>query len=120
MTKRSILKSMAVAIFLVLIATTPTWADVTNGLVAHWTFDESSGNMAYDAVGGNDGTIYGAQRVEGLFDGAVSFDGNGDYISILENTLPQEKAKYRKSLEVNIKKQNGIYGMVILLQQPST
>lgn len=46
-----------------------------------WTFDEASGNTAYDSSGyGNNGTIYGATRTPGLFGGALSFDGVNDYI----------------------------------------
>ena len=86
--KKANLRLMAVVIMVVLIGAGLSHADLTDGLVAHWKLDEGSGNMAYDAIGGNDGIIFGAQRVEGLSGGALSFDGNDDYISILENTLP--------------------------------
>lgn len=52
-------------------------------LVGQWTFDEPSGNIAYDSSGyGNDGTIYGAARTAGLFGNALSFDGLNDYVEI--------------------------------------
>jgi hypothetical protein len=50
-------------------------------LVAHWTFDEGSGTIAYDVVGGNDGTLEGdPQWVAGKNGGALEFDGSGDYV----------------------------------------
>ena len=30
-----------------------------NGLIAWWSFNEESGNIAHDSMGNNDGTIYG-------------------------------------------------------------
>jgi regulation of enolase protein 1 (concanavalin A-like superfamily) len=52
-------------------------------LVGWWKFDESSGNIAYDSSGyDNNGTIYGnPQWVPGKFEGALAFDGNGDYVN---------------------------------------
>jgi hypothetical protein len=58
-------------------------------LIAHWTFDEGSGTIAYDSVGNNDGTIYGAQWTTGQIGGALSFDGNGDYVDIADNAALQ-------------------------------
>ncbi|MHC4396823.1 MAG: LamG-like jellyroll fold domain-containing protein [Planctomycetota bacterium] len=57
--------------------------------VSHWKFDEGSGDIAYDSVGNNDGTIYGAQWTTGQIGGALSFDGNGDYVDIADNTALQ-------------------------------
>jgi len=54
-----------------------------SGLVAHWTFDEGSGNTAGDSSGNNKtGTlINGPMWVEGkVGSGAVSFDGKDDSI----------------------------------------
>jgi len=53
-------------------------------LVAHLSFDESSGNIAHDTSGkGNDGTLNGnPQWVAGRIGGALEFDGNGDYVEI--------------------------------------
>jgi len=49
--------------------------------IAHWKFDEGKGNIAYDSSGnGNNGTIYGAQWVQGKFGSALSFDGVDDYV----------------------------------------
>ena len=50
-------------------------------LVLH--FDEGSGTIAKDESGhGNDGTIYGAPWTTGISGKALSFDGNGDYVSV--------------------------------------
>jgi hypothetical protein len=55
----------------------------TRGLVAYWSFDEGSGNIAYDASGnGNHGTIYGAKWTQGKIGGALSFDGVDDYVRV--------------------------------------
>ncbi|MHC4501062.1 MAG: LamG domain-containing protein, partial [Planctomycetota bacterium] len=52
-------------------------------LVGWWKFDEGSGPTAYDSAGDNDGTLMnGAQWTAGLIDGALSFDGAGDYVAI--------------------------------------
>jgi len=54
---------------------------MTKGLVAYWSFDEGSGNIAYDSSGnGNHGTIYGAKWTQGKFGQALSFDGVDDYV----------------------------------------
>ena len=53
---------------------------VTDGLVAYWSFDEGSGNVAVDHSGNNNGTIYGAQWVDGRFGKALEFDGVDDYV----------------------------------------
>ncbi|MCJ7472088.1 MAG: LamG domain-containing protein, partial [Actinobacteria bacterium] len=52
------------------------------GMVSYWKFDEGSGNIAYDSVGPNDGTIYGATWANGIVNGALSFDGINDYVDV--------------------------------------
>jgi hypothetical protein len=63
----------------------PARGDITNGLVAHWTFDETQGSTAYDSAGINNGTIYGAQPTSGKLGGALSFDGTNDYVNVLDD-----------------------------------
>lgn len=56
----------------------------TNGLVSYWPF---TGN-ADDAVGGNNGTIYGATAttgVKGITNTAYAFNGVNDYINAGDN-----------------------------------
>lgn len=60
----------------------PARADLNNGLVGYWSFDEGSGTIAHDSSGyGNHGTVYGgAAWAEGVSGGALSFDGIDDYV----------------------------------------
>ena len=53
-------------------------------LVAHWKFDEGSGNMAHDTSGnGNDGTFAGDPLwAAGKIGGALEFNGSSDYIEV--------------------------------------
>lgn len=58
-------------------------SSATNGLVAHWKLDEATGTIAHDAIGSHHGTLYGNPQwlpEYGIFDGALWFDGNGDYV----------------------------------------
>lgn len=43
--------------------------------VAHWKFDEGTGWIAADSVGGNDARIGGIRWTQGVLGGALSFDG---------------------------------------------
>ena len=54
------------------------------GPVAYWKFDDASGNVASDSSGnGNDGTVQGgAVWSTGKIDGALSFDGTDDNVSV--------------------------------------
>ncbi|HUU20565.1 MAG TPA: LamG-like jellyroll fold domain-containing protein [Sedimentisphaerales bacterium] len=50
-------------------------------LIGRWKLDEGSGTTAADSVGNNDGTLFGdTSWAEGILDGALSFDGDGDYV----------------------------------------
>jgi len=50
-------------------------------LIGRWKLDEGSGTTTADSAGNNDGTLYGDTTwVEGILDGALSFDGDGDYV----------------------------------------
>jgi len=53
-------------------------------LVGYWSFDEGSGTLAVDGSGnGNNGTIVGAQWVDGGVVGkCLDFDGVDDYVSL--------------------------------------
>jgi len=48
--------------------------------VAHWTFDDNSGDLAVDSAGANDGTVSGATWTDGILGGALEFDGADDYV----------------------------------------
>jgi hypothetical protein len=53
------------------------------GLVAYWKFDEGSGGTATDSAGTNNGVLVGDTTwTTGRVDGALSFDGDGDYVAV--------------------------------------
>lgn len=54
---------------------------VDSGMVAHWPFDETSGDIAEDIVGDHNGVVTGALWAHGFFDGALLFAGAGDYVA---------------------------------------
>jgi len=55
----------------------------SEGLVAHWKFDDGSGNTATDSAGTNNGTLYGGPTwAAGRINGALSFDGTDDYVAV--------------------------------------
>ncbi len=65
----------------VLLMMTPS--KVSAELVAYWTFDEASGDTVYDSTGnGNDGTIFGAQRVAGMYGNALEFNAADNYVEV--------------------------------------
>ena len=57
---------------------------VTDVLVAHWAFDDGTGNTASDASGnGHDGTLIGdPQWTDGYFGGALEFDQEQDEVNV--------------------------------------
>jgi prepilin-type N-terminal cleavage/methylation domain-containing protein len=60
-------------------------------LVGWWNFDEDTGNIAKDSSGyGNDGTIVGATRVDGVpgTNGkALEFNGSNSYVDLGKNNI---------------------------------
>ncbi len=51
------------------------------GLVGWWKLDDGAGTVATDSAGDYDGTLIGnAAWVDGMLGGALSFDGDGDYV----------------------------------------
>ncbi|MHC4396828.1 MAG: LamG domain-containing protein [Planctomycetota bacterium] len=63
-------------VLVVLVLCGATRADLTDGLVAYWKLDGD----AVDSAGTNNGTIYGATPTTGQINGALEFDGSGDYV----------------------------------------
>ena len=75
-------------------------------LVGWWNFDDDTGNIAKDSSGyGNNGTIVGATRVDGIpgtGGKAMSFNGSGNYITIDgENDILFEGSPFTISLWFN-------------------
>ncbi|MHC4676611.1 MAG: LamG-like jellyroll fold domain-containing protein, partial [Planctomycetota bacterium] len=63
------------------------WCFTTYGvpdsyLVGWWKFDEGEGDIVYDSVGNNHGTVYGAEWTTGQISGALNFDGVDDYVTM--------------------------------------
>ena len=81
MAKRTNLKVTAVAVLVILVGGS-VWADLSEGLIAHWAFDEGVGSTVYDSAGNNDGAIHGAIWTTGQIANALDFDGNNDFISV--------------------------------------
>jgi len=57
------------------------------GLVAHWSFDEGSGEVVNDNVNGLMGEINGANWVKGIKGEALQFDGNGAIVEMDRESL---------------------------------
>ncbi len=75
--------SAVAALGLALAASENAVADLNEGLVAYWRFEEGSGDTVHDSSGhANHGTRHGASWVEGISGAALSFDGLGDYVDI--------------------------------------
>jgi len=53
-----------------------------DGLISYWELDDGSGATAEDSAGSNDGTVTNATWTTGKLDGALDFDGSGDYVSL--------------------------------------
>gem|GEM_PF-2609465 len=57
--------------------------DLTRGVVAHWTFDEQSGDVAIDVSGNeNHGNVVGALFETGRIGNGLDFDGVNDYVDV--------------------------------------
>ena len=48
--------------------------------VAHWRFDETEGQIAFDSAGDHHATVHGATWSEGKIEGALEFNGFNDYV----------------------------------------
>jgi len=100
-----------ISFVLVLALATSASAD----LVAHWTFDETSGTVARDSSGnGLDGTLQGdPQWTAGRVGGALDFDGSGDYVDCGNNTLFDITDELTVAAWVNLRSVPGDWRAVI-------
>ena len=58
---------------------------LNENLVAHWTFNENEGEIAYDSTENHlDGQIYSAERIERENGFALNFDGVGDFARVMD------------------------------------
>lgn len=81
---------------------TASFAQSSNGLVAHWNFN---GNAKDISGNGHDGNIHGARSVAGYSgkpNTALSFNGSGDYIAVpYDSTLGLDSFSICVFLKVN-------------------
>jgi len=89
--KKRILIALVVVLALAAAASL-VWAN--SAVVSYWPFDEGSGDIAYDAVNDNNGTLTNMSPpdcwVSGKFGNALSFDGTDDYVNsgaTVDNTI---------------------------------
>ena len=80
--------TVPIFIAMTLLFVTSAYADITNGLVGHWAFDEGSGSTAADSSpSGKDAAIVtgtsAPQWVSGKMGGALYFDGIDDRVNVL-------------------------------------
>jgi Concanavalin A-like lectin/glucanases superfamily len=79
----------------------PPLATIDSGLVAHWTFDETSGDTVGDIVGHHDGTKFGGTwQPNGRVNGALSLM-YGQRVEI--DNFPQATASFAVSLWVRFR-----------------
>jgi hypothetical protein len=83
----SILVSLALSVLGLAISNSANSQDYPEGMVSLWKFDEESGTIASDSVGGNDGTLesgFGNSPAwtTGTVGNALSFDGSGGYVEM--------------------------------------
>jgi hypothetical protein len=73
------------SLVLVAVLTGVSAADLMDGLVGWWTFDEGTGSVAADSSGnGNDGTLHGPVEwtADGRVNGALKFTGPYNYVLV--------------------------------------
>ncbi len=89
--------------------------DITTGLVHHWKFDEATGDVAYDSVGGNNAALSNwgpteSKWVAGRLGGALNFS-DGDNLGLTESgiSFPQ----YTISFWMNVRRPTGINARIV-------
>lgn len=93
--------ALVLAAFGVVSFTNRSFADISDGLVAHYTFDDISGSTAPDSSGnGNNGTINGASTVAGKSGSALSFDGDDDDFDIQHQLISSADSDFTYSFFV--------------------
>lgn len=71
-----------VMIYFLIPFVSPIWAQEAD-LIAYWKFDEGTGKVVRDSIGGHDGTFVGEPRwVNGKFGKALEFDGKASYVVV--------------------------------------
>src|SRR5262249_16089134 len=100
-------------------------AQLENGLIGYWSFNEVSGTIASDSSGnGNNGTLVnGPIWTSGVIAGALSFDGVGYYVSFAcqgESSISSSGWVYRQATPGNVfPRIIDMPGYVLFLAEPS-
>lgn len=109
--KEGIFVFMACAVMViagVIMASTVFAQIYPEGMISYWKFDEGSGTIAYDSVGNNDGTVYGATWTDGICRKALSFDGAGDYVHVGPTPLVGNLSSFTIEIWFRITEPTGI------------
>ncbi|MHC4656766.1 MAG: lamin tail domain-containing protein [Planctomycetota bacterium] len=89
------------------------------GLIAHWKFDDGSGNTAIDSAGTNNGTLNGPPTwTTGRIDGALSFDGNGDYVEVNDVIVPLAGDSFTAQAWIRVSQSAGVWNPLLLQHDP--
>ena len=88
--------TVAIMVFLAPVGMT----DTTDGLVAHWDFNEGEGSVLHDRHGENNGRIFGAQWVPCGNGHALRFDGD-------TNTIDPSPKSWREDLMISLPRRSG-------------
>src|SRR5215468_130960 len=119
--------SLGICIFLLANRLTTGYvaAQLENGLIGYWSFDEGSGITANDSSGnGNNGTLVnGPIWTPGEIAGALSFDGVDDYVSfasLAQSTISISAWVYAQATPGNVfPRIIDMPGYVLFLPEPS-
>jgi len=77
------MRSLPFLVFVaVLLSGSTCLADLSDGLISHWSFDDQLSLGRDDSGNGLDGAVYGADSIQGVSGRALSFDGIDDYMSV--------------------------------------
>ncbi|MHC4643611.1 MAG: lamin tail domain-containing protein, partial [Planctomycetota bacterium] len=86
----------------------------SQGLFAHWKFDDGSGNTATDSAGTNNGALIGAPTwTTGRIDGALSFDGSAEYV-VAAPVVPLAGNTFSAQAWIRIDESAGLYNSFLM------
>ncbi|MHC4543372.1 MAG: LamG domain-containing protein, partial [Planctomycetota bacterium] len=88
-------------------------------MIAHWKFDEGSGSIAIDSAGTNNGTLNGDPTwTTGRIGGALSFDGNGDYVEVNDVIVPFAGDSFTAQAWILVSQSSGVWNPLLLQHDP--
>jgi len=89
--------------------------NVSADLVAHWKFDDGSGEIAQDSSGnGYDGTLFGEPTwVAGQIGGALEFDGTNDYVELPIGSLISSLTNSTFAIWVDFSNEGGAWQRIL-------